>query len=215
MRRPVVAVLAVGLLLAGCGGTDPRLVLVPDDGGRATTATVQLAPTDPPACGDALSWDEPPTTLHLVDTGYARTVTVQGFRADVEQLVVCDLAPGEEAATVTDPLTNTGTSRPVGNDYVAQVGIRLGRVDVGIPEGAVSATYTVGEWTVTYPLEGLTVLRLHALEGGSDQEGWTMGSVTFLDADGVDVTPADVEIPDVIHGVPRDRDNGAEVERED
>ena len=42
-----------------------------------------------------------------------------------------------------------------------------------------------------------------------------MGTVTFLDADGTDVTPESPEIPDIIHGVPRDRDNGAEVQAED
>ena len=216
--RVGLVVLTAGVLLVGCGGDDaPDVLLVPDDAAEVV-ATTTLDPTDAPGCGQDLGWDDPPVTLHVVATPWARTVTVQGVREDVEQLVVCDHAPdagAEGTAAVTDPLANTGTSRPVGNDYVAQVGIILGRVDVGIPEGAVTATYVVGDTTVTYDVDGLTTLRLHALDDDPGEDGFTMGTVTFLDADGTDLTPAVTELPDVIHGVPRDRDNGAEVERED
>ncbi len=219
MRTRVgLAALAIGVLLAGCGADDaPDVLLVPDDAAEVVAATT-LDPDDAPACGEGLAWDDPPVTLHVVDTPWARTVTVQGVREDVGQVVVCDHAPGADedgTPVVTDPLANTGTSRAVGNDYVAQVGIILGRVDVGIPEGAVTATYVVGDTTVTYDVDGLTTLRLHALDDDPGEDGFTMGTVTFLDADGTDLTPAVTELPDVIHGVPRDRDNGAEVERED
>ena len=225
MRRSTT--LAAGLLVLGLTActSPPDRALAPattagyDTDAAGFLAAVETAPTDDTTCGADVEWDAPPVLDQRIAVGWVQTDWMVGERGGIELVWVCDYLPeGKEGTPVTaEPLANTGTDQPVGNDYVERVGSVLGRVDVGIPEGAVTAEYAIADYVVTYPLDGdVRFLRLHALEDSATEDApFTMGTVTFLDADGTDITPESVEIPDIIHGVPRDRDNGAEVPADD
>ncbi|WP_108665574.1 hypothetical protein [Euzebya rosea] len=223
-RSTTVAAALVVLGLAACTSAPERALAPATADGYDTDETgffaaVQTSPSVDTDCGEDVEWDEPPVVDQVIAVGFVQTVWMVGERGGNELVWVCDYLPeGEEGAPVTaEPLASTGTDQPVGNDYVERVGSVLGRVDVGIPEGAVTAEYAVGDYVVTYPLDGdVRFLRLHAREDSATEDApFTMGTVTFLDADGTDITPESVEIPDIIHGVPRDRDNGAEVPADD
>lgn len=208
MRVFVVGLLAVAL--AGCGGGQP-VVLVPTDlDGEVHAVVLDELPADFELCEPGTSFDAGPEPEQITQTPWVTTLVLTGVRNEASLTFVCDY-DHDGTLVHTDGLTSTGTDRPAGNDYATRVGAVIGRVDIGVPEDAVEARYAIGGAEVVYPVEGLRLLRLHGLSGGSVEEGFEMGEVTFLDADGTDVTPESVPIPDVIHGVPRDRDNGAEV----
>lgn len=180
-----------------------------------SAVVVDAVPGDDGTCGTAVQdrWVDAPVDSPAVgvpDVGYSYTRTapevVEG--EEVPLTVVCDLSWAGELL-VEDELRTTGTDQPVGNDYATRAGARLGRVDVGVPDGAVVALQVFDEWTLLVPVvEGLDLLRLHALDGGSAEEGYDVGEVRFFDADGTDITPASAAVPDIIHGVPRDRGSG-------
>ncbi|WP_341250553.1 hypothetical protein [Euzebya pacifica] len=223
--RSFTRLAAAGLLaaaLTACSSPADRALAPATTDGYDTDpsgffAAVETSPTIESSCGADVKWDDPPVIDQVVAVGYVQTVWMVGERGGNELVWVCDYLPEEEAPVTAEPLANTGTDQPVGNDYVQRVGNVLGRADIGVPEGAVTAEYAVGDYVVTYPLDGdVRFLRLHAAEDSTtEDQPFTMGTVTFLAADGTDVTPESPEIPDIIHGVPRDRDNGAEVPAED
>ncbi len=233
-RRPAVVAVAVMALLTGCTTGQTSLLLLPADGGdlspvsasvlqeafgdlagqlpdvRSAT-TLEEAPGDgAQACGTAVAdgWTEQPMdapVLALPGLGYTVVRSGATAVADVTLTFVCDL-DADGRLLVADNLVSTGTTQSVGNDYVARLGTILGRVDVGIPEQAVIAVQTFDTWSLLVPLDPeMVILRLHALEGGSDTDGYDVGSIQFFDAEGVDVTTASIPIPDVVHGVPRNR----------
>ncbi|CAN5344644.1 hypothetical protein BH23ACT9_BH23ACT9_19590 [soil metagenome] len=190
-----------------------------------SAVVIEEVPGGDDSCGAEQQdrWAEAPIDSPVVaipGVGYTRSRTAQ---ADIDGVcasltVVCDF-DADGVLVVADEMQSTGTDQAVGNDYVQRVGSIAGRVDVGIPAEAVVAFQRFPEWTLLIPLDpDLHVLRLHALRGGDPERGYTIGEVLFVDADGRDVTAASVPIPDIIHGVPRDRgsavprDRGSAVE---
>jgi hypothetical protein len=236
--RAAVAVLAVALvaLLVACDAAvgEPPLLLLPEDGGdlpavsrpvledavgedlaarlpdvrSAALLTTGLPDAEPEDC--RADWraapDEQPV-LALPGVGY--TQVRSGPLADGgRQVLVCDHGPDGRLLRADD-LQLTGTDQPVGEDYAVRAGAVLGRVDVGVPEGAAVALRTFDTWTLLIPLDPqVRVLRLHALAGGDAAAGYDVGGLRFLDARGRDITPASAPVPDVVHGVPRDRGSG-------
>ncbi len=238
LRGGCAVVVGLVLALAGCGGGGPRLLLLPAGGGDLpaadaaavadavadpsglpadvrTAAVVDAVPDDDGSCGvDQQSrWLEVPVDSPVVELpGVGYTMTRTGPQeVDGDQIaltVVCDFdASGE--LLVADELTGTGTDQVVANDYVTRTGTAVGRVDIGIPTDAVTAVQAFEGWALFIPLPAdLRTLRLHALEGGSEDEGFEIGTVSFHDADGVDITAEALPSPDVVHGVPRSRGSG-------
>ncbi len=228
------AAVLTALLLSGCTTDPDSLLLLPVDGGDLpavdTAAVAQtlgdLARSLPDvrsatvletapgegvqACRDdvAEGWVEDPVDAPVValpGLGYTVVRSAPTAVPDVTLTMVCDL-DADGNLVVADVLTATGTTQSVGNDYAVRAGSLLGRVDVGIPDQAVVAVQAFEDWSLLMPLDpDMAVLRLHALEGGSNETGYDVGTIHFLDADGTDVTAASVPIPDVVHGVPRNR----------
>jgi hypothetical protein len=230
------AALLLGVVVACTGDAGPALLLLPADGGdldpvsasllvellgpeaedlgdvRAAT-TVQTVPqADPDSCqGDWRGTPSDAPVVALAGVGYTR-VRSGPLDAGGSLVLVCDY-DADGRLLVADDLRTTGTDQAVGNDYAVRAGSVLGRVDVGIPPDAAIALQRFDTWTLFTPLApDMAVLRLHALEGGSQDEGYDIGTIRFFDAAGVDITAASVPIPDVIHGVPRIRGSGVDAD---
>lgn len=228
MRFPdVMLTMLPCVLLAGCTGQGPDLLLLDasTDARQVTEAQlVEELPAGLGDCGQAQQerWSDEPTMSPVVRVDEGYTVVLSGISdidgadvdgadvdgADADLVVVCDFnAAGD--LLVVDELNSTGTSRSVGNDYIQRAGSIQGRVDVGIPSDAVRAEQQLGQRTVVIPLTAdMRVVRFHAALGGGPDSGFDIGVVTFLDADGEDVTAESVPIPDIVHGVPRSRGSG-------
>lgn len=224
------------VLLTACDSPvdDQRLLLLPTDGGdlpavaeedlarlpdhvdlgdvRATALTDRVPDEADDAC--QADWAGPSTdspVLELEGRGYTlvRSGPLESGRS---MTLVCDYDPDGQLV-VADDLHTTGTDQSTGNDYITRAGTVLGRVDVGIPPDAVRAVQTFDDWSLLMPLDReMAVLRLHALAGGTVEEGYDVGTVRFFTADGTDVTAESVPIPDVVHGVPRARGSSVDDE---
>lgn len=208
VRIPVLllSLTAAALAVTGCGDDAPGQALLPRDGDDVTAEILDELPAGAAPCAADQGWEGDPEVVSIVSTPAAITVVATGEKGGNPITAICDYSDDGTLLT-TDPLTSTGTDQPVGNDYIDRVGSVLGRVDVGIPEDAVTATYDLGEYTITFDdLEDLTLLRLHGLEGGNPEDGFQMGAIRFENADGGDVTVASIPLPTMVHGAPRQTD---------
>ncbi|MGI9018301.1 MAG: hypothetical protein ACR2HR_14560 [Euzebya sp.] len=217
----LTAALSLVVLASACTGSQPALLLLaPQAPGGTDPTTAEILEQVPGGLGEcgqhqADQWREPPRLSPVISIpeGFTASLTGPSQRTGDESVpltVVCDFDP-QGRLLVADELRTTGTDQSVGNDYITRTGAIHGRVDVGVPDDAVTAVQTVAGRTVIVPLpQSLRTVRFHAISGGNDQSGYDIGQIRFLDAQGEDVTAASVPIPDVVHGVPRSRGSGVE-----
>ena len=178
---------AAGLLaaaLTACSSPADRALAPTTTDGYDTDPTgffaaVETSPTIESSCGADVEWDDPPVIDQVVAVGYVQTVWMVGERGGNELVWVCDYLPEEAEPVTAEPMANTGTDQPVGNDYVQRVGNVLGRVDIGVPEGAVTAEYAVGDYVVDVLISELDELQAEVLGQRRDQSG--LGEQAHLD----------------------------------